>query len=189
MKNEKTRNVEIRNLKAKDIKPLIDLHLSLDAGERSSYRPCSFSYFGVFCFITFIYFSSSVRILKKLTYPQTNYLALVAINNRTKDYAGFCFLQQDKKSEKSVAELGIIVTKKFRNQGVASSMIKELIKLAHDSNIEKIELGVMLSNSAAMHMYKKIGFNIISKRDYYWEGKKYDMLTMSFAITSDIEIQ
>ncbi len=88
-----------------------------------------------------------------------------------------------------MAELGIIVTKKFRNQGVASSMIKELIKLAHDSNIEKIELGVMLSNSAAMHMYKKIGFNIISKRDYYWEGKKYDMLTMSFAITSDIEIQ
>ena len=184
MKNKKNRDIEIRNLKANDIKPLIGLHLSLDAGERSSYRPCSFTCFGVFCFVTIIYFSSSVRILKKFAYPQTNYLALVAIDNRTKDYAGFCFLQQDKKTEKSVAELGIVVTKNFRNQGVAYSMIKELIKLAYDNKIEKIKLGVMLKNTAAIHLYKKIGFSIISKKDYYYDGKRYDMLTMSFAIPS-----
>ena len=72
----------------------------------------------------------------------------------------------------------IAVTEPFRNSGVGTSILSELLKTAKNAGAEKIFLEVRVSNSIALKMYLKCGFvGIYARTRYYSNGE--DCLVMS----------
>lgn len=58
----------------------------------------------------------------------------------------------------------IVVDNNFRRRGIATNLIKSII----DSKPENITLEVRENNIAAINLYKKLGFEIVSKREKYY---------------------
>ena len=58
----------------------------------------------------------------------------------------------------------IIVNSKYRCKGIASKLLESIIKL----NPENITLEVREDNIPAINLYKKMGFEIVSKREKYY---------------------
>ena len=73
----------------------------------------------------------------------------------------------------------IAVTSSYRNQGIADSLIKSLIKTCLDSNCYLINLEVRASNIKAQNLYKKNGFLVDGLRKGYYEDNKEDAILMT----------
>jgi len=60
------------------------------------------------------------------------------------------------------AEVGISVKRKYWNMGIGTKMMEKLINFAKQTKIIKvIHLGVRAENENAIHLYEKMGFEII----------------------------
>ena len=70
------------------------------------------------------------------------------------------------------ADIMNIVTKKaFRNNGLGSLLLKNLINISKNSNVKSINLEVKEDNLSAIHLYKKFGFQILGTRKNYYKNK------------------
>ena len=58
----------------------------------------------------------------------------------------------------------IVVDSQYRRQGIASKLLESIIKL----NPENITLEVREDNVSAINLYKKFGFEVVSKREKYY---------------------
>ncbi len=67
----------------------------------------------------------------------------------------------------TINRIGVI--DKARNKGYASLLIKESEKYLKKENVEFYTLEVRESNIAAINLYKKNGFSIITKKIKYYE--------------------
>lgn len=67
--------------------------------------------------------------------------------------------------------MNIVVKKDFRNQGIGSLLLKELINLAKELKLDSITLEVMEENHPAIHLYKNFGFKQIGTRKNYYQDK------------------
>ena len=66
----------------------------------------------------------------------------------------------------------IAVKEEFKNQNIATKLIKKLENIAKNKNIEKIWLEVKENNFPAINLYKKNDFkNIYLRRNYYKSGE------------------
>ncbi len=64
-------------------------------------------------------------------------------------------------SLRHVAQLNIGVHKGYQEQGIGTQLMEKLIEWAKQSGkVEKIELNVRASNTRAIALYKKLGFNV-----------------------------
>lgn len=69
------------------------------------------------------------------------------------------------------------VTAYFRNSGVATAILRELMRIARETGVKKMFLEVRVSNSAAMRLYLKNGFRgVYARQRYYSDGE--DCLVM-----------
>ncbi len=66
-------------------------------------------------------------------------------------------------------DLGIAVIKEFWNQGVGSLLLREIIEFAKDNDFEVIDLQVRSDNEAAIHLYKKFGFEKIGTHPAFFK--------------------
>lgn len=64
----------------------------------------------------------------------------------------------------------IVTRKDFRNQGIGSQLLKELINLAKKTNFETLTLEVNENNNSAIHLYEKFGFSTIGTRKKYYNN-------------------
>ena len=77
------------------------------------------------------------------------------------------------------AELMNIVTRKnMRNQGIASSMLNQLISYCKSSKIKSLNLEVNVQNSIAINLYKKYNFKEVGLRKKYYNNT-YDAILMT----------
>jgi len=86
-----------------------------------------------------------------------------------------------RKRLRHVAGTAITVRKEFWNLGIATIMIREIIKFAKDTNvIEIVSLQVRMDNAAAIYLYKKLGFETtgINKKHMKIDGVYYDLVCM-----------
>ena len=67
--------------------------------------------------------------------------------------------------------MNIVVRKDFRNQGVGSLLLKNLLLLASSQGISSITLEVMEENYSAIHLYRNFGFKQIGIRKNYYKDK------------------
>lgn len=71
----------------------------------------------------------------------------------------------------------IAVTTYFRNSGIATSVLNELMRVAKEKGVKKMFLEVRVSNVAAMKLYLKNGFRgVYARTRYYSDGE--DCLVM-----------
>ena len=69
------------------------------------------------------------------------------------------------------ADIMNIVTKKsFRNNGLGSLLLKNLIELSKNLNISSISLEVDETNIVAINLYKKFDFKEIGNRKNYYKN-------------------
>jgi ribosomal protein S18 acetylase RimI-like enzyme len=84
-----------------------------------------------------------------------------------------------------VGILGIIVKKKYRDLGIGAGLIDIAIRESKKvNNKEKIVLSCFSTNERALHLYKRIGFNIVGvrKKQFYMDAKYYDEVLMELWI-------
>ncbi|WP_017671708.1 GNAT family N-acetyltransferase [Blastomonas sp. AAP53] len=78
----------------------------------------------------------------------------------------------------------IAVAPKWRQFGVASALLAEVIDDAQEAGVQRLHLE-MRSNNSAIHLYQKFGFAQVGlRRDYYKgvDSQHYDALTLAIDI-------
>jgi ribosomal protein S18 acetylase RimI-like enzyme len=92
------------------------------------------------------------------------------------------FLLNDRLKRKHVADIfGMYVSSKYRNQGIGSELLDNVILLIKESRaVRKIKLSVNPEQEYAVKLYNKYGFSSIglSRDEHCVEGKFYDELLM-----------
>ena len=64
----------------------------------------------------------------------------------------------------------IVVKKTYRQQGIGSLLLKELIEISNKENVTSITLEVKASNLPAQNLYAKYGFEKLGRRKKYYNG-------------------
>lgn len=66
----------------------------------------------------------------------------------------------------------LFVAENYRRKGVGNALIAAFIKDAKSRGVKKLFLEVRESNTPAINLYKKAGFNLVSvRRKYYSDGE------------------
>ncbi len=75
--------------------------------------------------------------------------------------------------------MNIVVKNNMRRKGIAASLMKKLILLSEEYNVNKIALEVNENNIPARKMYEKFGFKEVGIRKNYYNGNS-DAILMDF---------
>lgn len=103
----------------------------------------------------------------------TNYLFVVAEENgRIAGYAGL-LRALDEGDVTNVAVDGA-----YRGQGIGSGLVRQLMEEGRKCGIRSFTLEVRVSNEAAVHVYKKLGFVSEGIRKRFYEKPVEDALIM-----------
>ncbi len=107
----------------------------------------------------------NANVLKtELENPASMYIVAVDEQNNVVGYAGIWKPLEE-------AHITNIVTKKNkRNNGIASMMLKELINISKQNNLESITLEVNHKNLPAINLYKKYEFKEVGMRKKYYNN-------------------
>lgn len=76
--------------------------------------------------------------------------------------------------------LNVTVHPEYRKQGIAGRLVSHIIDLLRNEGCREIFLEVRASNEAALRMYEKAGFRIITARKAYYTLPVEDAIIMSF---------
>lgn len=117
---------------------------------------------------------------KSFTDEMNNKLAVYLVakdNGKCIGYAGFWNVS----GEGDITNVAVLP--EYRQQGIGSMLIKNMIKIAKELDIELLTLEVRKSNIAAQGLYNKYGFDIIGERKRYYSDNGEDawIMTKNFA--------
>lgn len=77
------------------------------------------------------------------------------------EYVGNCSLMgKSLLRQKHRASMGIALKQQFTGLGIGTAMMEKIIALATQMGYEQLELEVVANNERAIHLYKKMGFEI-----------------------------
>lgn len=80
------------------------------------------------------------------------------------------------------ADIMNIVTKKsYRNQGIGTLLLENLISICQNLNLSSLSLEVNEDNQTAIHLYKKLGFKEIGIRKNYYKNKNGIIMTLTLS--------
>ncbi len=74
----------------------------------------------------------------------------------------------------------IVVSEKYRGQGIGRALLSESIALLKSQGIDTIFLEVRVSNTPARTLYTHTGFEEIGKRKYFYSNPIEDAICMSY---------
>ncbi len=79
------------------------------------------------------------------------------------------------------ASFGVAVRKEYRNLGIGTALLSELMKWAEEMGAEKLWLSVFSTNERAISLYKKLGFEVecIRNGQFRIDGKYVDEIIMA----------
>ena len=93
------------------------------------------------------------------------------LNNEIIGFAGIKIIIDE-------ADIMNIVTKKiYRNQGVGTLLLSQIIDLCEELNLISISLEVNEINSSAIHLYENFNFKITGNRKNYYNGSNAILMT------------
>ena len=76
--------------------------------------------------------------------------------------------------DKSVCEILVVVTPALQDTGIGTELVRCAVQLAHEIGFERIQLTVEATNARARRVYKKCGFDCLS-RDHASQAGELDM--------------
>jgi len=82
---------------------------------------------------------------------------------------------------KHVANLGIAVVKAYRDRGVGRALMERALAWMEGKGVEKATLEVFSTNTRAIALYKKMGFEVegVRRKQYKVRGKSVDDVLMA----------
>lgn len=112
----------------------------------------------------------SEKMLEETFEYEYNHLLIEKRNGKVAGYVIYSDVQGE-------AELlRIAVDKRFRRQGIAASLMKDMLEEITESGAEKVMLEVRAHNIAAVKLYKSFGFVDIFVRNNYYQNPEDDAL-------------
>ena len=80
------------------------------------------------------------------------------------------------------ADIMNIVTKKiYRNQGIGTLLLKNLISISKNLNLHSLSLEVNEENKTAIHLYENLGFKNIGIRKNYYKSKNGKIMALNLS--------
>ena len=64
-----------------------------------------------------------------------------------------------------VCEVSVYIAENYRNKGVGSTLLKNLITLSEKENVWTLEANIFPENTASIELHKKFGFRIVGTRE------------------------
>lgn len=119
----------------------------------------------------------SLDILKDELKSNTSEFIVAKLENEIIGFAGAKFIVDE------ADIMNIAVKTSYRKQGIASLLLKKLIDICKNNNINSINLEVNEENFPAINLYKKYEFLEIGRRKNYYDGK-FDAILMKKNINS-----
>ena len=106
--------------------------------------------------------------LDNLLKSHNQILFVAEVDNKIVDTANYTTSNIKRLSHRG--SIGLCVQRAYWNQGIATSFMENLIKFGKEEAKAKIiSLGVRSDNEAAIHLYKKFGFEKIGTFEGYYE--------------------
>ena len=120
-------------------------------------------------------------IRRRLENPPERLQRLVAVSEEGR-VVGLLGLEVGRGRAAHTAHLGMMVHPDFHNRGVGSALMAAALNLVDNwLNLTRVDLQVYTDNPAAIHLYKKFGFEIEGtlRRFAYRDGQYVDSYTMA----------
>ena len=97
----------------------------------------------------------------------------VAVEND--EVIGYLMIQHEKSNRVSHrAGIAVGVHSESRGKGVGTLLFQHIISWAMDVGLHRLELTVIATNDRAVHLYKKVGFEVEGvKRDSLWVNNEF----------------
>lgn len=106
------------------------------------------------------------NILKEeLESKNSNYIIALDDNNKILGFAGIKVVLDE------ADIMNIVVNKNFRNNGIGTLLLKNIIQICESLNFTYINLEVNEENSIAIHLYENFGFEKLGLRKNYYKDK------------------
>lgn len=107
---------------------------------------------------------------------QSNYKVEVLVAKLDDRVVGFLALWRMDEGVENITSIGISVHPDHWNRGIATSLIREAIKLAKEKGVKKLIIETLEENSAMKHVAEKLGFKLetIRKGKIFKDGVYYD---------------
>jgi len=74
--------------------------------------------------------------------------------------------------------MNVAVHPNHRNRGIATKLITSLVEQLHQKGSHSLSLEVRLSNTPAVALYEKLGFQQVGRRPNYYRNPKEDALIL-----------
>lgn len=111
------------------------------------------------------------HILKEELENKNSSYLVAKIDNEIVGFAGIKIILDE-------ADIMNIVTKKtYRNQGIGTLLLENLISLSKKLNLKTLSLEVSEENLPAIHLYRKFGFEYLGVRKNYYQDKNGYIMT------------
>jgi RimJ/RimL family protein N-acetyltransferase len=98
-------------------------------------------------------------------------LPLVAVDLESNRLIADATLHRGKHAAKHIGEVRIFVSRGFRNLGLGSVMLEELIDLAHKENLQLLKAEVLADHKKVIKAFRAKGFEIKATLDDYFIRK------------------
>lgn len=101
---------------------------------------------------------------------------LIAVIND--NIIGICGFTRKEKRSLHFAEMGISIKKEYRAEGIGKEMMRSLLDLAKQMEIQYMQLSCFANNEVACSLYKKFGFEQVGKipNKFLYKGDYVDEL-------------
>ena len=103
-------------------------------------------------------------ILKDELNSSSSHYIVAKLNNEIVGFGGIKIVLD------SADIMNIVVKKNFRNLGIGTSILNEIIALCSSLNLSSITLEVRKDNEYAISLYKNFGFETLGVRKKYYNG-------------------
>ena len=111
------------------------------------------------------------NILKEEIKSNNSKYIVAKVDNEVVGFAGIKIIMDE-------ADIMNIVTKKsFRNHGIGTLLLDNLISMTHELHLSRISLEVNAENLPAIHLYEKFGFQNLGIRKNYYQDKNAIIMT------------
>lgn len=96
--------------------------------------------------------------IRQMNISEHSVMILAFLNG---EFVGNCsFSGNNIKRQKHRVSMGIALFQKYTGMGIGKIMIEKLMRTAKEKGFEQMELEVSAENKRAIHLYKKLGFQI-----------------------------
>jgi ribosomal protein S18 acetylase RimI-like enzyme len=92
--------------------------------------------------------------------------------------------------KRHIGRISVLVHPKFRGRGLAKALVHEIVEIARNTGLEKVEAEFIGEQEAAIHMFAMLGFSNLLRLENYvkdMQAISHDYVLMGLDLTTDEE--